>query len=78
MEKQIAIGQFKAQCLRLLEQVRVRRRGFTVTRHGRPIARVVPTAEKPSKRPHQSSLAGTILFEHDIVSPLDVPWEAMK
>lgn len=40
--KQVAISEFKAKCLALLEQVRRTRNPIRVTRFGKPIADIVP------------------------------------
>ncbi len=40
--KEIAISEFKAKCLALLEQVQKTKKPIRVTRFGKPIAEVVP------------------------------------
>ena len=77
--KTIAAGQFKARCLRLLEEVRAKRRRFVITKRGRPIAQVIPLDEELSDtKDAKAFFQGTLLFEKDIVSPLDEPWEVLK
>jgi prevent-host-death family protein len=44
VEQRIAAGEFKARCLALLDEVAARRTELVVTKHGRPVARVVPIA----------------------------------
>lgn len=44
----IPAGQFKAQCLALLDEVAETGRPIVVTKHGRPVARVVPLEAAPS------------------------------
>lgn len=79
LEKKIGVGQFKAHCLRLFEEVRRGQRRYTITRHGLPIARVVPVRLPQKARAKQATpLRGTILFEHDVIAPLDEPWEAAR
>lgn len=41
-EKQITATQFKARCLRLLDEVAKTGEALVVTKHGRPVARVEP------------------------------------
>lgn len=41
-EKEITASQFKARCLRLLDEVAETGETLVVTKHGRPVARVVP------------------------------------
>ena len=67
----ISTDKFKASCLALLEQVADTGRELVVTKRGKPIARVVPMD-------HQAwaSLAGSVVHEHDLVSPTGAAWEA--
>lgn len=74
--KSIAIGQFKARCLRLVEEVRAKHERLLLTKRGKPVAQVVPIDTKTG--PTKSELIGSILFEKDIISPLDEPWEVLK
>ena len=43
--KEIAASEFKARCLALLDQVAETRVEYVVTKHGRPVAKVVPLDE---------------------------------
>ena len=40
--KEVAISEFKAKCLGILEEVRKTRKPIRVTRFGKPVAEVVP------------------------------------
>lgn len=44
--KRIAAAKFKEQCLAILD--RLDDEGVVVTKHGRPVARVLPYREEPS------------------------------
>jgi len=66
-------GEFKARCLAILDAVERTGKSVVVTKRGKPVARVVPI-EKPKKK--GAPLAGSVLYEGDIVSPLTEPWEA--
>ncbi len=73
----MAAGKFKAQCLALLDEVEIKRECVTVTKNGRPVAKMVPLEleEDPLKAFY---VGGEILG--DIMSPV-VPvedYEAMK
>ncbi|MGI8575382.1 MAG: type II toxin-antitoxin system Phd/YefM family antitoxin [Egibacteraceae bacterium] len=46
--EEIAASEFKARCLRLLDQVSENGIEYIVTKHGKPVARVAPLAEPPS------------------------------
>jgi prevent-host-death family protein len=76
--KEVAISEFKAKCLGILEQVRKTRKPIRVTRFGEPVAEVVPPS--PKKRPANwlGCMAGTGRIVGDIVGPTgsESDWEA--
>ena len=69
----IPASAFKARCLGLLDEVATTGDPLVVTRHGKPVAQIVPY---PDATETPNPLAGTVVFEEDIVSPLDVEWES--
>ena len=78
--KQIAISEFKAKCLGILEEVRKTRRPIRVTRFGKPVAEVVPpTPEKPHRR-RLGTMVGTAEILGDIVGPTGSfeDWDAWR
>lgn len=70
--KTVAVGEFKARCLTLLEQVRNKKERLIITKHGRPMVEVVPLRSTKSVKDHE--LRGSIIYEGDIISPLEVEW----
>lgn len=71
----VPAGEFKARCLSLLDLVNDSRQAITITKRGKPVARLVPLVPgKPLKR--FGWLAGLVSSEGDIVSPVGEPWEA--
>ena len=69
--KEITATQFKARALALLDEA-ASGEEIVVTKHGRPVARVLP-AEAPA------DLRGSVTFHVDddaLVAPLDVDWDA--
>ena len=76
--RKIAAGKFKAQCLRVMEQVRTTREPVLITKRGQPLAKLVP-AEKPSDD-FIGRLEGVITIVGDVESPV-VPledWDALR
>lgn len=75
MAATIPAGEFKAKCLKLLDKVAEDRQPLVITKHGKPVAQIVPM-------PHEVDLFGCMRGSGeilgDIISPLDVEWEAMK
>lgn len=67
--KSIAITEFKAHCLALLEDVARTGEPLLVTKRGKALARVVPSVDAASRYP-QDSLAGTVTILGDVVGPI--------
>lgn len=74
---EIAAGQFKAQCLKLMDQVKQTREEIVITKHGKPVAKLVPIPER-SSRSIIGFMKGSVQMTGDIVSPLDEDWEVLK
>ena len=71
-EKTMAAGEFKAHCLRVMDEVERTRRSVVITKRGRPVARLVP-ADAAEPAALFGRLAGKIHIVGDIVAPLDPP-----
>ena len=80
VEPTLAIYRFKATCLAVLEQVRRTGHPVTVTRFGKPVARVVPPAPVAKKRRVLGEYEGRAEIIGDIMSPVLPPeaWEALR
>jgi prevent-host-death family protein len=72
MVRRIAAGEFKAKCLRLLDEVQQSRQELVITKRGKPVARILP-AEEPT-RDIFGWMKGTIKITGDIISPIDEKW----
>ena len=68
--EEIAISEFKAKCLALLERVRRTKKPLRVTHFGKPIADVVPAAPHASDAEWLGMMADTVHILGDIVSPV--------
>ena len=78
--KEIAISEFKARCLGILEEVRKTRKPIRVTRFGAPVAEVIPPTVEKNKGRRLGSMAGSMKILGDIVGPtgsLD-DWDAWR
>ena len=71
----IGAGDFKAKCLKLLDEVAETRQPLVITKHGKPVAKLIPM---PPKKDLFGLMAGSVLYEGDIISPIDVEWDADK
>jgi prevent-host-death family protein len=75
MQTAIAAGEFKAKCLKLLDDIAETRGTLVITKHGKPVAKLVPV------EPEQQlfgALKGSVVGELDIVSPISAEWESAK
>lgn len=71
----IPATQFKAQCLSILDMVQRKRTAIVISKHGRPVAKLVPIEQEPSGKLH-GFMKGTAREIGDIVSPLNEKWDA--
>jgi len=78
--EEVAISEFKAKCLALLERVRKTKKPIRVTRFGKPVADVAPPAPAAGPTDWLGSLADTTEILDYIVSPVieESDWEALR
>jgi prevent-host-death family protein len=70
----IPAGRFKAQCLKLMDEVRDHHREIVITKRGKPVAKLVPVEDK---RPDIFGYAkGSLVILGDIVGPTGEIWDA--
>jgi prevent-host-death family protein len=77
--KEVAISEFKAKCLALLDQVQKTKKPIRVTRFGKPIAEVVPPSPVRSND-WIGSMKGKSKILGDIISPAsdESDWEVLR
>ncbi len=73
--KRMPASEFKARCLKIMDEVQSRRESVLITKKGRPVARLVPADRPPTDI--FGCLAGIVRITGDIEAPV-VPvsdWE---
>ena len=70
----IKASEFKARCLRPMDEVAETGEEIVITRRGRPVSRLAPCRE-PSEAIFGAD-RDVIHIHGDVVAPLDVEWEA--
>jgi prevent-host-death family protein len=70
----IKASEFKARCLKLMDEVAESGEPVVITKNGRPVARLVPVT--PERRSLWGLHKGQIEILGDIIEPIDVDWEA--
>jgi len=68
--EEIAISEFKAKCLSLLEEVNKTGCPLRITRHGKPIAEVIPPSPATVEEDWLGSMTESTEILGDIVSPV--------
>jgi prevent-host-death family protein len=76
MSRMMKASEFKAKCLALLDEVERTGQGVIVTKHGKPVAELVP--HRTPKRNARGILKDKLFIVGDIISPIDVEWDALK
>jgi prevent-host-death family protein len=72
----VPAGEFKARCLRLMDEVQKTRRPVVITKRGKPVAKLVPVEEEmPSIF---GRMRGTVTILGDIISPIEQEWNAER
>ena len=71
--QEVPAGEFKAHCLRLMDEVQESHREIVITKHGRPVAKLVPVEHAPPDA--FGAMGGSVLYLGDIVAPDPGAWE---
>lgn len=66
--KQMPAGEFKAQCLAIMDKVQKTGEPVLITKHGKPVAKLVPAASGPDDI--FGYMAGKVKIVGDIVGPV--------
>jgi prevent-host-death family protein len=78
--KKVAISEFKAKCISLIDEVQKTKRPICITRFGKPIAEVSPPSAKTKGADWFGSMKDEIQVLGDIISPANDKdeWEALR
>ncbi|MCP5366365.1 MAG: type II toxin-antitoxin system Phd/YefM family antitoxin [Hyphomicrobiales bacterium] len=69
-------GEFKAKCLKVMDQVAESGEPVVITKNGVPVAQLVPVGDKPKSI--VGALRHQVTIKGDIVSPVEADWEAAR
>ncbi len=74
---EITATEFKAKCLKLMDEVAKTHEPVIVTKRGKPVAKLVPVESEDERKSWFGYMAGTIEITGDIMAPIeDEDWEA--
>jgi len=68
--EEVAISEFKAKCLALLERVRQTKKPIRIARFGKPVAEVVPPSPDTKTNDWIGSMKDCMQILGDIVAPV--------
>jgi prevent-host-death family protein len=76
MSRMIKASEFKAKCLALMDEVERTGQPVVITKNGKPVAELVP--HRASRPKALGLLKDSLFITGDIISPIDVEWDALK
>jgi prevent-host-death family protein len=65
----IAASKFKAECLRLMDEVAATRQPLVITKHRKPVARLMPVERPARPEPFLDRLKGKFEIVGDLLAP---------
>ena len=72
----IKASEFKAKCLKLMDEVAETGQEIIITKNGRPVSKLAPYRKRPDT--FFGADKGKIKILGDIIEPLGIEWEADK
>jgi prevent-host-death family protein len=72
----MAAGSFKAQCLAVMDEVQAKRETVVITKHGKPVAKLVPAGKATDEI--YNFLRGKGAVTGDVMSPAIENWGDLK
>ena len=76
MKDTMKAAEFKAKCLEAMDYVAKTGEKIVITKRGVPVAELGPVTQKPKSL--FGCMKGRIQIHGDIISPIDVEWEANR
>lgn len=74
-QRSIPAGEFKAKCLKLMDEVARDGGELVITKRGKAVAKLVPANQDDSKDSAFGCMAGTVKIHGDIIGPFHEDWE---
>lgn len=74
MKRVVKAGIFKAECLKIMDEIKKTKKPVIVTKHNIPIVKVVPIEEE--RQALFGKMKNTAHIKGDIIQPVDEVWNA--
>ena len=75
-QKDIPAAVFKAECLKLMDEVARTGQPLVITKHGKPVAQLVPIPAQ--SRTLFGYMKNTVKIKGDVIAPIDEEWSALS
>lgn len=72
----IKASEFKAKCLKIMDEVASTGKTVVITKHGVPITELIPAKRRPDTL--FGAMKGSVIDMGDVISPIDEEWEAER
>ena len=72
----IKASEFKAKCLKIMDEVPATGETVVITKNGIPITGLVPAKRRPESL--FGAMKGSVTYMGDVISPIDEEWEAER
>ena len=69
----IAAGEFKAKCLKLMDDVQKYHEDIIITKNGKPVAKLT-SVEEDTPKPLYGFLKNSVVIKGDIIKPTGEKW----
>jgi prevent-host-death family protein len=76
MVRIIKASEFKAKCLKIMDEVAASGEPVVITKNGVPITQLIPARRRPQAL--FGALSSSVVIRGDILSPVDTRWEALQ
>ncbi len=74
--RRIKASEFKAKCLKLMDEVAKTGEPIIITKNGQPVSQLIPYRRKPKTL--FGAMKDSMTITGDVISPLDVEWKALQ
>lgn len=75
MKRMIQAGKFKAECLKIMDDIQAKKYSIIITKRNKPIAKLVPLEEE-NKSFLFGKMKGTAQIKGDLIQPIEEQWNA--
>lgn len=69
-EKLVGSAEFKANCLKIIDQINKDKQSVTITKRGNPVARLLPVDDRKAKGSIVGAMKGSVLRYDDPFAPV--------